>query len=333
MLLNQVEAFCKQQQLLNPSSVLIVGLSGGPDSVCLLHILNRLREQYFFTLRAAHLNHGWRSSANNDADFCAALCSRLNIPLDSVHAQQLDIQIKKRGSLEDEGRQFRQKFFKDLAARHNARIMLAHHLNDQHETFFMRLTRGSSLTGLAGMRECEGNIIRPLLYVSKQDILAYLVEHKQDYCHDETNDNEQFLRNRIRHQLMPSWYAIDARASAMLTNSMEQLRQADDFVNAYVNELLPMICEQGSHGLLLRKDALLSLHPYLQRRVLLAWMVHEQVELTISNAWFNEIMRFINEGRSTCHTVHPAWRLRRHHGLLFIERKEHAQSNELAVTP
>jgi tRNA(Ile)-lysidine synthase len=174
---------------LTPNSTIIVGFSGGPDSVCLLTLLAQLQQELNLTIIAAHLDHQWRPESGQDAAWCKEFCQQLaNVLFIAQASSSLNISIKYNGSKEELGRKLRRNFFQQLAQKHNANhIALANHLDDQLETFFIRLIRGGSVTGLAGMQQQDGLYVRPLLHVSKQEILDFLQQHRIPFLTDATN--------------------------------------------------------------------------------------------------------------------------------------------------
>ena len=177
-LLSKIHTAIKKDALINPGDTLIVGLSGGPDSLFLLHFLASIRAELNLTLVAAHLDHGWRTNSADDAKFCQEASAALGVPCVTQKISDLGLTLKFNGSLEEVGRQARRHFLQGIKEQYQAQaIALGHHLQDQQETFFIRLIRGTSLSGLVSMRSRHGSFIRPLLSICKQDILAYLDAH------------------------------------------------------------------------------------------------------------------------------------------------------------
>ncbi len=159
---SKITSYIQKHSLITAGDTIIVGLSGGPDSVFLLHFLATLKKEYNLTLIAAHLNHGWRESAIDDELFCKTLCTEQGITYRSAHASKLTPTKKSRGSLEDEGRMLRHHFFAQLAQEYNAhKIALAHHQDDQEETFFIRLIRVQASPGLQACGHKKKCLYRP----------------------------------------------------------------------------------------------------------------------------------------------------------------------------
>ena len=158
-----IKNYIIKHNLINPHDTIIIGLSGGPDSVFLLHALLHIKDKYNLTLIAAHLNHEWRPEADAEEELCRHL-ARTILNFVSQKLSCLIITVKKNGSKEQDARLMRRHFLESVAHTYNAqRIALGHHAQDQQETFFIRLIRGSSLTGLTGIKPHAGLYIRPLL--------------------------------------------------------------------------------------------------------------------------------------------------------------------------
>jgi tRNA(Ile)-lysidine synthase len=184
-------------------SSILLGLSGGADSVALLDVLLELRSELGFTLAAAHLNHQIRAAeAERDEAFVRELCRRLDVSLIVQRADGLDLAA---GNLEERARDARHAFLERAAYTCGANyIALAHHADDQAETVLMRLLRGAGVAGLAAMAERgPGRIIRPMLAVPRGEILNYVGERRLEFVEDSSNASLSILRNRIRHELLP----------------------------------------------------------------------------------------------------------------------------------
>ena len=191
---------------LSGGDTVIVGVSGGPDSVALLHALFVLRHELGLSLHVAHFNHNWRKSAAMDERFVRQLAGQWGLPC--ACARMPARFARAATAREERGRAQRLQFFQRLAIKINARaIMLGHTQDDLVETVLMHILRGSGLQGMRGMlphRRIQGaDLIRPLLGVRKKDILAHLERNGIRYRQDPTNRHDQFLRNRIRLELLP----------------------------------------------------------------------------------------------------------------------------------
>lgn len=183
---------------------LVTGLSGGADSVALLHALHALSEREGFRLVAAHLDHGLRPDSARDAVFCRRLCRTLGVPLRIGRADVRARAARDGGGIEEAARLERRAFLEAARIRENAEwIVLAHTRDDQAETVLLRLLRGSGSAGLGAMRTRAGRLLRPMLDVSRQDVLDHLAAHSLSWREDPSNADPAFLRNRVRHELIP----------------------------------------------------------------------------------------------------------------------------------
>jgi len=201
---DKIYRYIKEYGLIAAGDKVIAAVSGGPDSMALLHILKGMAERLEFTLYAAHLNHGLRRTAGEEEEFVARCCQKWNIPFHSRQTDVARLAREDKRSLEDAGRAARYAFFHDLAEGLGAsRIATAHHANDVAETVLLHLLRGSGIKGLRGIMPVNGMIVRPLLTVSKEELLNYLKDNGIEYCLDESNLDPAYLRNRIRHELLP----------------------------------------------------------------------------------------------------------------------------------
>lgn len=203
-MLKTIEKGMKSHNLLNMKSVL-VGLSGGADSVALTHVLCQLSEKYGFKVYAAHVNHGLRGeTAERDEEFSKEFAKNLGIEFFSLKADVRKIAAEKKISEELAGRFVRYEFFETLQKEHNIeKIATAHHKNDNAETILMNFMRGSGISGLCGIPYERGQIIRPLLDVKRCEIEKYCSDNSLSYVTDETNSEDIYTRNKIRNILIP----------------------------------------------------------------------------------------------------------------------------------
>jgi len=312
----------QKDQLITPGDTLIIGLSGGPDSIFLLHVLASLRQELNLKLIAAHLDHGWRPDSGKDGQFCQQATSALGVDLLIRKFSDLGISLKFNGSLEELGRQARRHFFEAVSQQYQAQaIALGHHLQDQQETFFIRLIRGTSLSGLVSMRPRHGHYIRPLLTISKNEILAYLHEHSIPYLKDPTNDANTFLRNRIRQEVLPALKACDARFERSFMATMERLHALEAHLEQETAQLLLnfTVCRFDKKGLNLKQ--LLLLPPIMQERLLIAWFCQERVPFPVREQFLQEIMKFLQSPRGGMHAVHHEWSIGKKQGIAWIEKR------------
>ncbi len=319
--INLIIQFVKNNTLLTTSDTVILGLSGGPDSVFLLYFLKEAQKNLGFSLVAAHLDHGWRVESANDLIFCENVCKALDIPFVSAQASELSINFKKNGSQEALGRVLRQHFLETIRKQYNGtKIAVAHHKQDQQETFFIRLIRGSSLTGLTAMKPKAGFYIRPLLQTSKSDILAYLHEHNIPYLTDSTNASENFLRNRIRLNVLPALQKVDTRFDTNFLSTLESLQETEQFLQNLTVKTYEELVVDSSNFLCLSK--LLALDDFLQNRIILHWLIENKVTFTPSQSFLEEIRKFLHQTKSSSHMIHTNWMIFKKQKNVFIKKIE-----------
>lgn len=316
-LIHRIHTQILEHALIMPGQTVVVGLSGGPDSVFLLHVLAELQKELACSLVAAHLNHGWRAEASDEAAWCAQFASQLKVPYIMQHVRDVTVTKQANGSQEAEGRNARRAFFETVAQEHGAqKIALAHHADDQLETFFIRLARGASLDGLCGMLPQDGVYIRPLLEISKTEIVAYLAEHQLSFCVDASNNSHDFLRNRIRHILIPALESVDPRYARSTARTMQQLNAAEDFCAQATAEGFGRVCSENA----LNAEKLFKEHPYLQRRIVMAWLIAVKVPFAPSEGFFNEILRFIYQSAAQSHALAQSYHIMRADTLFLIKK-------------
>lgn len=301
---NNIEQFCRQENLVSPDQTIIIGLSGGPDSVFLLYFFLHLQKKYTLQLIATHLDHGWRAESTRDAQFCADLCKKLGV---TYVQEKLKPTPKSSGSAEHDARQARRTFFertlRQAQGEREGSIALAHHQDDLIETFFIRLVRGASVTGLASIKPRHGLYIRPLLGVSKAEIVAYLQENNIPYCTDVTNQDTTFLRNNIRHNLLPVYEKLEPRARTTLLHTIAQLQKTDTYLEQQANKFYAQLVIDGWLSL----PEFLALDPIIQHRILLNWLIQAQAHFTPTEHFFDEIIRFLRQKESKTHMITQAW--------------------------
>lgn len=231
-MLNKVCAFIRLQKLIAPGDHVICALSGGADSVALLWAMYLLRDKLKITVSAAHFNHQLRAEeSDRDQAFCRQLCQRYEIPLFVGSSQ---VQAGKKG-LEAAAREARYAFFESLSGK----IATAHTADDNAETVLMHLVRGTGLKGLGGISPARGNIIRPMLTVTRQEVLSFLQEYCLGYMEDSSNALDAFLRNRIRHHIMPLLYQENPSLAENLSQMALRLRQDEEVLQSMTAGQLP----------------------------------------------------------------------------------------------
>jgi len=304
----RINTFIQKHALLPPGSLIVVGLSGGPDSVFLLHLLKNLQKQYNLRFIAAHLNHEWRAEAEQEALFCQQICQDLHIPIIVKKISELNLTPKYNGSKEEYARHMRRHFFKLIKNEQNADLIaLAHHAQDQQETFFIRLIRGATPTGLASMYSKNKSYIRPLLETNKSDILDYLHNNAIPYCIDQSNTDLAFLRNRIRHELLPVLAKCDNRFEQNFQKTIKHLQATDQFLARLTGTLFNQITHPQDGLIMLSHPLLLQQDPFMRRRLILLWLIQANVPFTPTERFLTEIEHFLVQPKGGSHQIMPTW--------------------------
>jgi tRNA(Ile)-lysidine synthase len=274
-----------QNNLFEKNSKLVVGVSGGPDSTCLLDILIKLQKKYSLDLIIAHVNYGLRGkNSQEDEKFVKNLEEKYALKI-----AVLKPKIKAKNNLEDNLRNIRYDFFEKIRKQNAFNyIVVAHNLNDQVETFLMRLIRGSGLSGLSGMKYRNGKIIRPLLGTTRKEILEYLKKNKLNYRIDKTNEEDLFLRNKIRNNLIPYLEKeFNPNISETLFNAAESIGEDYDFIAASVDKYK----NQRTFSV----SEIKKLHPALQKAIIRQIICETKNNLkNIGAAHIEEVLKIIN---------------------------------------
>lgn len=238
MMRDAVFSALRTYSMLRKDDCVTVGLSGGADSVCLLHILSVLQAELSVTLQAVHVHHGIRgAAADRDEQFCRAYCESLHIPLTVEHADVPKISRETHESTEACGRRLRYEAFRCVAGE-NGKIATAHTADDNAETVLLNLTRGTGLRGLCGIPPVRGNIIRPLIFVTREQVERYCAENGLDYVTDETNFSAEYSRNRIRLEVMPVLKALNPSVVTGISGMTARLRTDSTDLEQQANLLL-----------------------------------------------------------------------------------------------
>ncbi len=308
----------------NKKPKIILGLSGGPDSVFLFYVLKELNNEKTLKLIAVHLDHEWRKESKEDSEFCKKLCAKFKIPFFSAKSSNLNLHLKFNGSKEEIGRKQRIYFFEKIRKEQNCDfIATAHHQQDNFETFFLRLIRGSSLSGLTGIKQInDKHYLRPLLNIKKQDILDYLDGNNITYLIDKTNNSDDFLRNRIRKYILPAMLKCDERVNKNFEKTLCNLKEADSFLKKEVKTHFQNIFKLKQQKItgnleLFKKQADL----FLQKQLILRWLIKEKVQFRPSRSFIEEILRFLSSDRGGSHTTGVNWEIHKKTNNFWIEAR------------
>ena len=270
-LVDAVRAFALERGMFAPGDRVLVAVSGGADSVTLLHVLHGLRDELKITLYVAHLDHRLRGeSSSKDAEFVGELASRLKIPCVIGAREVRDFVRRSRTSIEEGARIVRYEFLSEMALRFGAsKIATGHTLDDQAETVIFRLLRGSGTKGLSGIPPVrEGLFVRPLLRISREEIERFLLSLDQPFRRDASNQEIRFARNRIRQQVLPELKSYNPNLLHTLGRTAEILRAEDELLDELTAERMCEVVRArwGNRIVVLDACRLRNLPIALQRR-------------------------------------------------------------------
>ncbi len=229
-MLEKVKRTIEKYHLIEKEDKIVVAVSGGPDSISLLHILHELQ----YNICVAHMNHGLRENADGDEAYVVDFCQKRNIPCFVKKINLKEMQNKM--TLEEAGRKERYQFFSEVMEKEKCnKIATAHNSNDNAETIMMNMIRGSGVSGLKGIEAVRGNIIRPLIEVTRKEIETYCIENQLCPRHDESNDEDIYTRNKIRLHVIPY---IEKNINSNVVKNMNRLASIVSEEDKFIEEVV-----------------------------------------------------------------------------------------------
>ena len=274
----RVYNWIEEEGLLSKGDGVLMGVSGGADSVAMLRFFCRMAERGQWTLSCAHVEHGLRGRESlADAEFVKNLCRECGIACRVIGVgEQIASMEDTHMSLEEKARLVRYETLEQQARSMEeelgrpVHIAVAHHANDNVETMLFHLARGTGLDGMRGIPAARGRIVRPFLQVSRQEIEDYLRELHQDYCRDYTNEDTTFQRNRIRHEVIPQLEKVNARAVCHMGRTARLVGEVADYLGKQAREILQQI--QAEEGTEIQVEPLRPYPAFMQREVVHLWL-------------------------------------------------------------
>ena len=312
------------KELLDKESSIVIACSGGPDSMCLLHVINSLKENLNLTIICAHVNHGLRIESENEAKFVKDYCDKNNIIFEYMKIEK----YKNNKFSEEEGRQKRYLFFESVIDKYKASyLMTAHHGDDLIETILMRIVRGSNLKGYAGINRISKNdkysILRPLLNLNKEDILKYLKKNDIKYVIDNSNDDEKYSRNRYRKRVLPFLKHEDKNIHLKFLKYSEDLYKNNEYIKRQVVSKIKEIYVDKCVVI----NKLLECDTYLQEKIIeyIIEDIQKEYIFNINNKQLNSIIKLIKGNNNKEINLANGFIARKSYNKLYIEK---SQNNE-----
>jgi tRNA(Ile)-lysidine synthase len=336
-LAEEVSAVIGKYSMLAGGETVLAGLSGGPDSVCLLMLLNSIRDTLRLSIRAVYVNHNLRpEETGKEIEFCRNLCGRVGVPfiLKSIDVASYAGQFQL--NRQEAARELRYRAFEEAAFEVKAdRIALAHNADDQVETFFMRLLRGSGPKGLSGMPPKRGKIIRPLIETGRRAIEKFLEDEKLPFVVDSSNREVHYLRNRLRKFLVPELKALNPNLTATLLNTVSILQEEERFFGIMVTKaLMKMISRKTDEKIELFIAPMEVLDTVILRRVLRRAIEETRGLRGIGYVHIEAIIRLIRGGSSGDRLYLPKGvRVIRGYSLLIITSVPPSKIREYELEP
>lgn len=282
MLKEEVLKTIETYNLIEMNDKIVIGVSGGPDSICLLHVLYGLKEKLGIEIVVAHVNHMLRDVADLETEYVQNFCKKLGIECYVKKADILEISKTQKKGTEEVGRQVRYDFFDEVAKKTNSnKIATAHNSNDRAETVILNILRGSGLSGLKGIEPIRDNkYIRPLINTDRQDIENYCNDNKLEPKYDKTNNENIYTRNKVRNTVIPY---IKKEFNPNIIKTINRLSS----LATEENEYLQAITKQEFENLLIEKteNIILDLHKFnslnlvIKRRLIL-YTINEVLHTT-----------------------------------------------------
>lgn len=227
----------EETNLIEYGDKIVVGVSGGPDSVCLLDVLLKLRDKYNLTIFVVHINHCIREESIFEEEYVKKICNKFNVAFFSKKIDVKEQAVIQKKSVEEVARNIRYAEFNNVLKEVKAnKIAVAHNANDNVETVLMNLTRGAGITGLCGIKKKNGNIIRPLLGITREEILKYIEENEITVFYDRTNFENDYTRNKIRNIIVPEFIKINPGFVENVGRSTNILEGQKDILDEFIKE-------------------------------------------------------------------------------------------------
>ncbi len=326
--MKEVEEFLNS--ILKDNTKIVLGLSGGPDSMCLFHVLNSLKDKYNLEIICAHVNHNTRKENQKERDFVKNYCLKNK----AIFEEMTISEYKNNKFTESEAREKRYAFFDQVMQKYKASyLMTAHHGDDLIETILMRMVRGSNLKGYIGISKINKYhnyyVVRPLLLVNKKIIMEYLKENKIAYMMDNSNENEKYTRNRFRKHVLPELEKEDKNVYLKFLKYSEELEKTSNYLNKIIDKKIAKIYKNGKIYI----DALMKEDDFIVDKILERVIENIQKEeiFNINDKSFQEIKKLLTKNSNKKISLSDNFIARRSYNYLIIEKNKNIEDYEYVL--
>lgn len=338
-IVERVEKYLQQELLVEDGESILIGVSGGVDSVVLLDILHILSFEHGYSLSIAHVNHGLRGAdAKRDEKFVRGLAQRYDVQCHATHVQVKEFAKKHSLSEEVAARELRYKFFRQTASTIRANsCATAHTADDAAETLLMNLFRGTGLSGLAGIpprRQLvkKTQLVRPLLQLSKDEIIAYATERELEWYEDETNTMTTYTRNKVRHEVLPRLKEeFNPKIIESLNRTATLLRKADGFIESFIDSTYHSVVVEKEDACVIDIHKLEALHEFLQSEIIERCISTLTFGRTVSFASMDRILSLLGKDVGARENVVNNLIALRNRGEIVLMYEQHLQEVFLTV--
>lgn len=300
---DKVKSYIHQNKLITKGDTIIVGVSGGADSMMLLHFLNKYKDYYHIKLKVAHVHHGIRLEADEDKEYVEAMARQWHIPCYTHYCDVKKIAKDRKMSEEEIGREERYNFFISLT-NENDKIATAHNTNDQAETLIMRFIRGADIKGLGGILARRGSIIRPILCLTREEIEYYCTVNHIEFHTDHTNYETIYTRNKIRLECIPYIEKnINPNINLTLFEHSQVYQEQENFLESYTEDVFSRIVQVKDQEVEINIEGLQKEKIYIQKRILyksLSIIIGHSKDIGLKH--INQMIELIsmNNGKKIC---------------------------------
>lgn len=330
----RTKAYIIKHNLFSYGDSILVAVSGGADSICMLDVLVSLKEEFQIKISVAHLNHMLRGEeAYRDEKFVQSICKAYQVP---YHVTRIDItklSADKRCSVEEAGRIARYEFFQQLKAEYNINcIATAHNKNDNVETVLMRLMRGTSIHGLGGIpSKNDSGVIRPLLHATREEIEEYIRSHNLFYVVDRTNLENSYTRNKIRNQLLP-YICEEFNENFIHTsgNNIDDFHDADVFLRNYTRNQFNELVVREEYGASIEADKMLTMDTFIAKQLIIL-IVKEVSGVSVTKDIAQKLYDMCSENKNDSFTVHKSLQVHVLYRTMYFVRQNHSEETSFSL--